>query len=375
MLWKPKQPLLALFTIVALLLCPATSSGRVTARLKNCLIELSELGTRQEKMETLARAAGLHYVSEMSAGIARKGRPGSFTYFDPTGRQIKDKETLARIDSLAIPPAYKEVWISPDPKGHIQATAVDDRGRTQYRYHPRWEEARDAYKFHRMIDFGTHLPELRKSTQRDLRLSGLPKRKVLAAVVQLLDKSLIRIGNEEYAEDNGSYGLTTLQRRHVTVAGSNIQFSFRGKSGVYHTPEVRNTAVAAVVDQLKQLKRGPLFQYIDDNNIARAITSDDVNDYLREEMGISASAKDFRTWGGTVLATKALAAGANVTEATASVAEALGNTPDVSRKSYIHPAVLGAAGNGAVASAYAQAERKTPGTETASVSTSGRRWC
>ena len=297
-----------------------------------------------------AKAAGLRYVSDTGPGIRRKRAGKSFSYIGLDGKPIRDRETLARIRALAIPPAYTDVWISPSPRGHIQATGRDAKGRKQYRYHPRWREVRDETKYERMIAFGQALPKIREQTDRDLALPGLPRRKVLAAVVQLLEATLIRVGNEEYARENRSYGLTTLRNRHVDVSGATVRFKFRGKSGKEHSIGVRDRRLANVVKRCEELPGQTLFQYRDEDGELQTVDSDDVNEYLREITGQDFTAKDFRTWAGTVLAALALQefesfdsetqAKKNVVQAIESVAERLGNTPTVCRKCYVHPAVI-----------------------------------
>jgi DNA topoisomerase-1 len=297
-----------------------------------------------------ARAAGLRYVSDTGPGIARKRAGKGFAYVGPDGGKVHDKETLARIKALAIPPAWTDVWISPHERGHIQATGRDDKGRKQYRYHPRWHEVRDETKFTRMVAFGKALPAIRKRVEKDLSLPGLPREKVLATVVRLLETTLIRVGNEEYARTNKSFGLTTLRDRHVEVNGSEVRFRFRGKSGRTHSISLRDRRLAGIVKHLQDLPGQDLFEYVDDDGERQAVTSADVNEYLREISGEDFTAKDFRTWAGTVLASVALQemesvdseAGAkqNIVQAIESVAERLGNTPTVCRKCYVHPAVI-----------------------------------
>jgi DNA topoisomerase-1 len=265
---------------------------------------------------------------------------------------IRDFDTLTRIRSLAIPPAWTEVWICPDANGHVQATGRDARGRKQPRYHPRWRETRDQTKFERMIDFARALPRIRRITGRHLRLRGLPREKVLAAVVQLLEKTLIRVGNEEYKRTNGHYGLTTLKDQHVRVRGAEARFRFRGKSGVQRCVDLHHPRLARVIRQCQDLPGQELFQYVDDDGTVRDVGSADVNAYLREISGRDFTAKEFRTWAGTVLAAQAMRglkgiesaaqAKRNIVRAVESVAQRLGNTKAVCRKCYIHPAVLDA---------------------------------
>jgi len=297
-----------------------------------------------------AKAAGLRYSSDDRPGITRRKQGDSFTYLDTQGRPIDDARTIRRINALHIPPAYTDVWIATDPRGHVQATGRDARGRKQYRYHPRWREARDETKFERMIDFGDALPALRERTRHDLARQGLPREKVLATVVQLLEKTLIRVGNEEYARENKSYGLTTLRNKHIKATDSSLRFAFRGKSGIEHQITLKDRRLARIVKQLRDLPGQELFQYVDDEGARQSIDSADVNTYLHEITGRDFTAKDFRTWAGTVLCAVTLRefdacasktdAKKNVVATVKLVAKRLGNTPAVCRKSYIHPAIL-----------------------------------
>lgn len=297
-----------------------------------------------------ARTAGLRYVSDEQPGIRRRRAGRGFTYTGQDGTTIRDDEELRRIRSLAIPPAWTDVWICPSPRGHIQATGRDVRGRKQYRYHPRWREVRDEAKYGRMIEFGQALPTIRARAQADLGLRGLPRQKVLATVVQLLQETTIRVGNEEYAKRNASFGLTTMRDRHVEVEGSKIRFEFRGKGGKRHTVPVSDRRLARVVKQCQEIPGQELFQYLDEDGNRRSIDSADVNEYLREISGADFTAKDFRTWAGTVAAALALEefeafdseaqAKSHVVRAIETVAETLGNTPAVSRKCYVHPAII-----------------------------------
>jgi DNA topoisomerase-1 len=299
-----------------------------------------------------AKAAGLRYVHDDRPGIRREPDKEGFRYLDARGEPIDDDATLKRIKSLAIPPAWTEVWICPQANGHLQATGRDARGRKQYRYHARWREVRDEVKYERMIKFGKALPQIRKEVDRALGLPGLPREKVLATIVYLLEATMMRIGNDEYARENKSYGLTTLRNRHVKIEGSQVQFRFRGKSGVHHDVKVQDRRVARIIQRSRDLPGQQLFEYIDENGQPQTIDSSDVNDYLREITGEDYTAKDFRTWSGTVLAAIALRefekfdseaqAKKNVVRAIESVAEKLGNTPSVCRKCYVHPAVLDA---------------------------------
>jgi DNA topoisomerase-1 len=299
-----------------------------------------------------ARHAGLRYVTDREPGIRRKRTGRYFTYIGPDGQTIRDPRTRERITSLAIPPAWTDVWICPSPRGHLQATGRDAKGRKQYRYHPRWREVRDETKFDRMIAFGEALPLLRRRVADDLARPGLPREKVLATIVRLLETTLIRVGNQEYARQNHSFGLTTMRNGHVQVNGSTIAFAFRGKSGKKHRIDLRDPHLARIVKRCRDLPGYELFQYVDERGQRHPVGSADVNDYLRAITGQDFTAKDFRTWFGTVLAARALEevgafdseaqAKANMVQAVAAVAERLGNTPAICRKCYVHPAVLDA---------------------------------
>jgi DNA topoisomerase-1 len=299
-----------------------------------------------------ARAAGLRYVHDGRAGIHREAVKDGFRYLDAHGAPVEDETTLARIKSLVIPPAWQDVWICAQANGHLQATGRDARGRKQYRYHPKWRTARDEVKYERMLKFGDALPAIRHEVDRALKLPGLPREKVLATIVYLLEATMMRVGNEEYARTNKSFGLTTLRNRHVKVDGSDVQFSFRGKSGVYHKVKVHDRRLAGIVKRTRDLPGQELFQYIDDDGETHSVDSSDVNDYLRNITDEEYTAKDFRTWSGTVLAALALQefekfdsetqAKKNIVRAIESVAEKLGNTPTICRKCYVHPAVLDA---------------------------------
>lgn len=298
------------------------------------------------------RELGLRYVSDAAPGIARRRAGKGFGYRQPDGRPLKDRDTLGWIRSLAIPPAWREVWISPFRDGHLLAVGRDEKGRKQYRYHPRWRALRDEAKFGRMLAFGRALPGIRAAVAADMAKPGLGRRKVLATTVRLLEVTLIRVGNDEYAKANKSYGLTTLRDRHLKVEGSQFRFSFRGKSGKRHDITLRNRRLAQLVKKLQDIPGQELFQYYDEEGERRPVDSADVNEYLREVSGGDFTAKDFRTWAATVLAAWALnefeafdtqsAAKRNVTQAIERVAGRLGNTPAICRKSYVHPEVLGA---------------------------------
>ena len=297
-----------------------------------------------------ARAAGLRYVSNSDPGLRRRRAGEGFRYLRPDGRVVADKATLGRIRSLAIPPAWTEVWICASDDGHLQATGYDARGRKQYRYHPRWREVRDETKYGRMISFGGVLPRIRRRVARDLTRPGLPREKVLATVVRLLEKTFIRVGNEEYARENESFGLTTLRERQVKVNGSQLRFRFRGKSGVQHEVEVADPRIAAIVRRMQDLPGEELFQYVDEDGAVRAIGSSDVNAYLKEIAGEDFTSKDFRTWAGTLLCARLLcrldcpptetAGRREIARAVAAVSQELRNTRAVCRKCYIHPAVI-----------------------------------
>jgi DNA topoisomerase-1 len=300
----------------------------------------------------MARAAGLRYVTDAKPGVTRIRTANGFSYVDARGDPLDDEAGLARIKSLAIPPAWEDVWISPLANGHLQATGRDARGRKQYRYHASWRTIRDEAKYDRMLDFARALPAIRERTDKDLSRPGLPREKVLAAVVRLLEVTLIRVGNEEYARDNNSFGLTTLRTRHVNVSGWTLRFSFRGKHGKQHEVGIRNRKLANVVKRLADLPGQDLFQYVDEDGEAQSIESSDVNEYLRDITDRDFTAKDFRTWGGTILAALALhelggfdtetQAKHRILRAIEFVAHRLGNTPAICRKCYIHPAVFDA---------------------------------
>jgi len=316
--------------------------------------------------EDAARAVGLRYVNDGDPGISRRRAGKGFSYRSADGALIRDRDQLRRIRALAVPPAWTDVWICPSPRGHIQATGRDARGRKQYRYHLEWTRTRDEAKFERTVAFARALPRLRRRVARDLRRRGLPREKVLAAVVRLLEMTLIRVGNEEYARQNRSFGLTTLRRRHADVRGTQVKFTFRGKSGVSHSVSMRDRRLARVVRQCQQLPGQRLFEYLDDNGCVQVVSSENVNDYLRDAMGDDFTAKDFRTWAGTVLAMRALKAvagdeptKAGVKSAVAEVAAELGNTPAVARSGYIHPAVIDAYLDGSMDATLTKGESKS----------------
>jgi len=294
-----------------------------------------------------ARAARLRYVTDRLPGITRHGAPGAFTYRDAKGRKIRSAAELARIRALAVPPAWTDVWICPLENGHLQATGRDARRRKQYRYHARWRHTRDETKYEHMLEFGRALPAIRRRVDADLGLAGLPREKVLAAVVRLMEDTLARVGNPEYAAQNNTFGLTTLRNRHVRISRDRIELDFRAKHGIRHSSVVSDRKLARVVKNCRDLPGSELFQYIDEAGGRHCIDSADVNDYLREISGRDITAKDFRTWAATNLAILALADQEQESptkkaqvEAIKQVARRLGNTPAVCRKCYIHPAVL-----------------------------------
>ncbi|GAC1645358.1 MAG: DNA topoisomerase IB [Ktedonobacteraceae bacterium] len=305
-----------------------------------------------------AKSAGLRYVSDASPGIQRKRAGKHFSYVGLDGKPIRNEEELKRIRSLGIPPAWANVWICVNPRGHIQATGRDAKGRKQYRYHPKWREIRDETKYDRMMQFGKALPLIRERVEHDLKLSGLPREKVLATIVRLLDTTSIRIGNEEYARENGSFGLTTMRDNHVEVEGTKVEFHFRGKSGKEHTIDVKDRQLAKIIKRFQALPGHKLFQYYDEQNMLHVIESDDVNTYLHQITEQEFTAKDFRTWAGTVIATCALQdlgeyetqtqAKKNVVRAIETASKHLGNTPTICRKSYVHPEIIDAYLNGSL---------------------------
>ena len=297
-----------------------------------------------------AKAAGLVYVYDESRGITRRRAGKGFVYLDADGKNIEDPETLGRIQSLVIPPAWENVWICPSPRGHIQAVGRDARGRKQYKYHEKFRQVRDQTKYGRMLQFVRALPGIRRRVRRDLRKKGLQREKVLAAVVRLLETTLIRVGNEEYASQDKSYGLTTIHNKHAKVRGSTVHFRFRGKSGVEHAIDLEDPRIARIVRRCQELPGEELFGYIDDDANPRDLKSEDVNAYLKQITGQDFTAKDFRTWAGTVLAARALQEFEQVdseakrkkyiVRAIEEVAKRLGNTKAVCRKCYIHPQII-----------------------------------
>ena len=314
----------------------------------NALAEVDESGVADPR--AAAEDAGLNYVSDEMPGLQRKAMRSGFNYFRPDGKRVTDEETLARVRKLAIPPAYTDVWICRDPKGHMQATGRDAKGRKQYRYHERFRAVRDGTKYEHMLDFAAALPAIRRRVNEDLALRGLPRQKVLATIIHLLETTMIRVGNSDYEKQNKSYGLTTLHNRHVAIEGSELRFRFKGKSGKEWKLRVKDRRVARIVKAIQELPGQHLFQYVDDDGERHEVASGDVNAYLKEISGQNITAKDFRTWTGTVLAAMALsefeavdsqaAAKRNVRAAIEAVAARLGNTPTVCRKCYIHPEIF-----------------------------------
>src|SRR4051794_2980079 len=325
-----------------------------------------------ESRREAAREAGLRFSSDARPGISRRRSGRGWTYRDVDGSVIRDPDVLARIRSIAIPPAWTDVWICPDPRGHVQATGRDARGRKQHRYHVEFRSTRERAKYDRMLTFARLLPGIRERVDADLARPGLPREKVLAAVVRLLELTLIRVGNDEYARLNRSFGLTTLRDRHAEIKGERIRFKFRGKSGVMQDVSIRDRRLARVVGRCQDLPGQELLQYVDDDGEVRDIQSDDVNGYLREITGEDVTAKDFRTWAGTVLTYRALMAlqpgetereaRKNVVAAVRQTAESLGNTPAVARRSYVHPEVLQAYLDGSIGEALVAAaeEQEAP---------------
>jgi DNA topoisomerase-1 len=319
-----------------------------------------------------AKEAGLRYVYDNKPGIARKRSGKSFRFYSADGKPVRDADTLARIKSIVIPPAWNDVWICPIANGHLQATGRDARGRKQSRYHPRWRSTRDEAKFEHMLAFAAALPSLRERVTKDLALPGLPREKVLATVVRLMETTFIRVGNEEYARENGSFGLTTLRRRHVSVRGSKITFNFKGKSGVQHTIDVSDRRLASIVSTCRDIPGFELFEYLDDDGNPHSIDSSDVNAYIDAITPPNShfTAKDFRTWAGTVLACALLRdfeatdtqtqTKKNVVEAIKSVADRLGNTPSVCRKCYIHPSVIDSYLTGSMTTALKRLPKTRP---------------
>ena len=308
--------------------------------------------------QAAAKLAHLRYVHDDGPGITRRRAPGGFAYFHPDGAPVIDEATLTRIRLLGLPPAYEDVWICAIANGHLQATGRDARGRKQYRYHAEWRAVRDAAKYDRMLAFGAALPGIRAHVDADLRLHGLPREKIVAAIVHLLEKTCIRVGNDEYAHSNESYGLTTMLEQHVDVTGTTVRFRFRGKSGKDHDVALRDPRMAKLIHRCQELPGHDLFQYVDHEGLAHHIHSGDVNDYLHRVSGQEFTAKDFRTWAGTIFCALCLAEGEAatsrthekhlITAAIKRVSQQLGNTPAICRKCYVHPAVIEAFQAGAM---------------------------
>ncbi len=331
------------------------------------------MSDRTEISKAEAASAGLTYVSDGVPGISRRRSGKGWSFYEPDGSLISDRTTRKRLLSLAVPPAWTDVWICPDPNGHIQVTARDGKGRKQYRYHSRYRDARDESKFRRIFQFSDVLPAIRERIESDSRKRSLNREKVLATAVHLLDTTLIRVGNEEYAKENRSFGLTTLRDEHVAIDGTQVTFSFRGKSGIDHALSVRDRRIARIIQQCRDLPGEELFQYVDADGKQIAITSDDVNRYLELIAGIHVTAKDFRTWGGTMLAGQRLrelgpaeterTIAKNINAALDAVAERLGNTRTVCRQYYVHPALIEAYKGGLTAGAplpiESEEERRT----------------
>jgi len=306
--------------------------------------------TTDVEPKEIAEYAGLIYVNDKKPGITRLKEKNRFKYFSVSGKEITDEKEIKRLNALAIPPAYTGVWICPKPNGHIQATGRDAKGRKQYRYHKRWREASDENKYTKMIAFGKALPTIRKQMNKDLSLPDMPREKVLAAIVYLLEVTLIRVGNEEYVKENHSFGLTTMRNHHVDIAGPKMTFKFKGKSGKQHNIKLKDKRLARIVRKCKDLPGQDLFEYVDDNDQIATVSSTDVNEYLNHMTNEHFTAKDFRTWAGTVLAVCALQeflefdteaqAKKNIVAAIEKVAERLGNTPSICRKCYVHPEIF-----------------------------------
>jgi len=315
---------------------------------------------------TDAQSAGLRYITDDAPGIRRRRAGSGFSFTGPDGKPIRDQATLTRIKSLVIPPAWTDVWICDDPRGHLQATGRDARARKQYRYHPNWRTTRDETKFERMLAFSEALPKIREQVEHDLDRRGLPREKVLAAVVRLLETTLIRVGNEEYAQANKSFGLTTMRDRHVKIEGAEVRFSFKGKSGKRHDVKLKDRRLASVVKRCRDIPGQELFQYLDDDGARQTIDSADINAYLQEITGEHFTAKDFRTWAGAVLCACHLnsveefasetEAKKHIVAAIKSVSQRLGNTPAVCKKAYIHPAIFDAFLDGALSTAFINPE-------------------
>jgi len=327
------------------------------------------MGLADEHVEA-AEAAGLRYVTDNAPGIRRRRRGRGFAYTRPDGAAVRDPAELERIRKLVIPPRWTDVWICTSSSGHLQVTARDARGRKQYRYHARYRAVRDDTKFSRLVDFSDVLPRIRQRVEKDISAPTLSREKVLATVVWLLEKTLIRVGSDEYARDNGSFGLTTLRRRHVAVSGAKLRFEFRGKSGVPHAVAFTDRRIARIIQRCQELPGQELFQYLDDEGRRQSVDAGDINQYLREIAGRQVTAKDFRTWAGTMLAATALRdiglgatekeSNANIVRAMDQVAKRLGNTRAVYRKYYVHPTVIEAYVDGCVLSPPVANEHSLP---------------
>jgi DNA topoisomerase-1 len=310
------------------------------------------ISDKEPDVAAIIAEEGLRYVTDASPGYSRKRAGKSFSYYDKDGKRITSPDILRRIKSIGIPPAYESVWICPSPNGHIQATGLDARGRKQYRYHAKWRELRDQNKYEHAMEFAAALPDLRRRVAADLKRDGLPREKVLATIVSLLEKTLIRVGNNEYAEQNKSYGLTTMRRRHVEIKGSTLRFNFTGKSGKQWKLQVQDKRIVAIVKRCADIPGHELFKYLDDAKQAHTVDSGDVNAYIKEITQQDFTAKDFRTWAGTVFAAMALAefkkydseaeAKRNIIAAIDKVAKQLGNTRAICRKCYVHPDIIDA---------------------------------
>ncbi|HEV2907509.1 MAG TPA: DNA topoisomerase IB [Actinomycetota bacterium] len=306
-------------------------------------------GNEQPEALAAAEEAGLRYVSDQTPGIVRRRAGRGFSYMAADGTRLQDPEAIVRIRALAIPPAWTDVWICPHPRGHLQATGRDTRGRKQYRYHTGWRAVRDETKYSRLPSFAKALPQIREQVKHDLSLRGIPRDKVLATVIRLLEMTLIRVGNKEYARDNDSFGLTTMRDRHVEVHGSKLEFEFRGKGGKRHVVDIRDPRLAKIVRQCQEIPGHELFQYVDEDGRRGRVESADVNEYLRRHAGEDFTAKDFRTWAGTVLMVRALEemgpatstrqAKRKLLRAIEAVAAMLGNTPAICRAYYVHPSI------------------------------------
>ena len=311
--------------------------------------DISLIALHQD-MELSAQLGKLRYINDGISGFIRKHRGNNFYYVDNKGAMIKDEKHLIRIKSLMIPPAWKDVWISPYVNGHLQATGRDAKGRKQYRYHSQWRAVRDEVKFEHMIDFGLHLPIIRQKIDEDLSRPGLSKEKVLATIIYLLENTMIRIGNDEYAKTNKSFGLTTLRNRHVEINGGIVKFKFRGKSKIEHDISLQDARMARIIKRIMDIPGQDLFQYVDSDGVRHSVNSSDVNEYLKQITGRDYTAKDFRTWSGTMHATMTLRtlppfdnvsqAKKNVVMAIDAASKKLGNTPSICKKCYVHPYII-----------------------------------